>query len=70
VVAVEALPHAEEDKGWTVLATTVRAEVWSDTEILQAYQDQATMVESGFRWLKSPAAISPVWLDKPARMAA
>jgi len=70
VVAVEALPNAEEDNGWTVLATTVRAKVCSDTEILQAYQDQATTVESGFRWIKNPAAISPVWLEKPERIAA
>jgi transposase len=70
VVAVEALTNAEEDNGWTVLATTVRAEVCSDTDILQAYQDQATTVESGFRWIKNPAAISPVWLEKPERIAA
>jgi transposase len=53
-----------------VLATTVRAEVCSDTDILQAYQEQATTVESGFRWIKNPAAISPVWLEKPERIAA
>jgi transposase len=53
-----------------MLATTVRAEGCSDTEILQAYQDQATTVESGFRWSKNPAAISPVWLEKPERIAA
>jgi transposase len=27
-------------------------------------------VESGFRWIKNPAAISPVWLEKPERIAA
>src|SRR5207245_11037421 len=27
-------------------------------------------VESGFRWLKNPAAIAPVWLEKPERIAA
>jgi transposase len=70
VVAVEALTNAEEDNGWTVLATTVHTEVCSDTDILQAYQDQATTVESGFRWIKNPAAISPVWLEKPERIAA
>jgi hypothetical protein len=70
VAAVETLTNAEEDNGWTVLATTVRAEVCSDTAILQAYQDQATTVESGFRWIKNPAAISPVWLEKPERIAA
>jgi hypothetical protein len=26
-------------------------------------------VEPGFRWIKNPAAISPVWLEKPERIA-
>ena len=70
VVEVEGLRHPEEDNGWTVLATTVRPEVGTDAEILQAYQDQTTTVEPGFRWLKHPAAIAPVWLEKPERIAA
>jgi len=70
VVHTEALVPAEDAHGWTVLATTVRPEVCSDTEILQAYQEQNTTVEPGFRWIKNPAAISPVWLEKPERIAA
>jgi transposase len=70
VVEVEALANPEEDNGWTVLATTVDAAVCSDTDILQAYQDQNTTIEPGFRWLKHPAAIAPVWLEKPERIAA
>jgi transposase len=70
VAEVEALDNAAEDNGWTVLATTVSAEVCTDTEILQAYQEQHTTVEPGFRWSKNPAAISPVWLEKPERIAA
>ena len=27
-------------------------------------------MEPGFRWSKNPAAISPVWLEKPERIAA
>ena len=42
----------------------------TDTEMLQAYQDQTTTVEPGFRWIKNPAAIAPVWLEKPERIAA
>ena len=67
---VEVLSHPEEDNGWTVLATTVPPEEGTDTEILQAYQDQTTTVEPGFRWIKIPAAIAPVWLEKPERIAA
>jgi transposase len=67
---VEALAKAEADHGWTVLATTIDAEVCTDVEILQAYQDQNSTVEPGFRWIKTPAAIAPVWLEKPERIAA
>jgi transposase len=70
VVEVESLPHPEEDNGWTVLATTVSAEVCTDTEILQAYQEQHPTVAPGFRGIKNPAAISPVWLEKLERIAA
>lgn len=69
-VEVEVLSNPEEDNGWTVLATTVHHEAGTDTEILQAYHDQNTTVEPGFRWIKTPAAIAPVWLEKPERMAA
>ena len=51
----------------TVLATTVGAEVCTDAEILEAYQEQHTTVEPGFRWIKNPAAIAPVWLQQAAR---
>jgi len=67
---VEVLRHPEEDNGWTLLATTVRPEEGTDTEMLQAYQDQTTTVEPGLRWIKTPAAIAPVWLEKPERLAA
>jgi hypothetical protein len=67
---VEALANPEEDNGWTVLAIPCDAEVCPDTDILQAYQDQNTTVEPGFRWVKHPAAIAPVWLEKPQRIAA
>jgi hypothetical protein len=67
-VTVQAMP--EEENGWIVLATTVRAERWGESAILQAYQEQNTTVEPGFRWIKNPAAIAPVWLEKPERIAA
>ena len=70
VVHRQALMPSEEEYGWTVLATTLRPEVCTDAELLQAYQEQHTSVEPGFRWIKNPAAISPVWLEKPERIAA
>ena len=50
--------------------STVSVEGCGDGEILRAYQDQNTTVEPGFRWIKNPAAIAPVWLEKPERIAA
>jgi transposase len=70
VVEVERLSNPEEDNGWTVLATTLSADACTDAEVLQAYQEQHITVEPGFRWIKNPAAISPVWLEKPERIAA
>jgi transposase len=69
-VEAEPLERAEADNGWTVLATTIAAEVCSDTQIVHAYQEQHSTVEQGFRWIKNPAAIAPVWLEKPERIAA
>ena len=70
VVHPEVLVPSEDAHGWTVLATTVQSDVCTDVEILQAYQEQHITVEPGFRWIKNPAAIAPVWLEKPERIAA
>ena len=69
-VATQALACPVATFGWLVLATTVDEQTWSDAEIMQAYRDQTTTVEPGLRWIKHPAAISPVWLEKPERIAA
>jgi hypothetical protein len=66
----ESLGKLAVEHGWTVLATTVSDAVCSDAAILEAYQKRHTTVEPGFRWIKNPAAISPVWLEKPERIAA
>ena len=65
-----ALARAQDEQGWFVLATTVGAEGGADPEVLQAYPAQNTTGEPGFRWIKNPAAITPVWLEKPERIAA
>jgi len=64
-----ALERAQDEQGWFVLATTVGAEGCSDTEVLQTSQEQNTTGEPGCRWIKNPAAIPPVWLEKPERIA-
>jgi hypothetical protein len=70
VVEVEVLVIPKEENGWRVLATTVSGARGSDGEMLQADQEPHTPVEPGFRWIKNPAAISPVWLEQPERLAA
>ena len=69
-VEAEARERAEADNGWTVLATTVATDVCSDAQIVRAYHEQHSTVEHGVRWIKHPAAITPVWLEKPERSAA
>jgi transposase len=70
VVEAEALAQAEPEQGWRVLATTVDPAAGSEAQILRAYQDQSSTVEHGLRWIKNPAAITPMWLEKPERIAA
>jgi transposase len=70
VVTPEALAQAEQEQGWTVLATTVDPAACADERLLRAYQEQNSTVEPGLRWIKNPAAITPIWLEKPERIAA
>lgn len=70
VVDMEVRDRGAAEDGWTVLATTVGSEEGPDTEILPASHDQQSTVEPGCRWIKNPAAIAPVWLEKPERIAA
>jgi transposase len=69
-VETQALAPPVATFGWLVLATTIDERTCRDAEMVKAYRDQTTTVESGFRWIKNPAAISPVWLEKRQRIAA
>jgi transposase len=69
-VTTQALAVPVATFGWLVLATTIEESICSDAEIVRAYRDQTTTVERGFRWIKNPAAIHPVWLEKRERIAA
>jgi transposase len=69
-VTSQALAAPVATFGWLVLATTIEESIASDAEIVRAYRDQTTTVERGFRWIKNPAAIHPVWLEKRKRIAA
>jgi transposase len=69
-VTTQALAAPVATFGWLVLATTIEDSSCSDAEIVRVYRDQTTTVETGFRWIKNPAAIHPVWLEKRERIAA
>ncbi len=65
-VTTQALAAPVATCGWLVLATTIKESICSDAEIVRAYRDQTTTVERGFRWIKNPAAIHPVWPCLPS----
>jgi hypothetical protein len=69
-VGVEVEARERAAAGWTVLTPTVGSEVCTDAKIRHAYHDQHSTVAPGLRWIKNPAAIAPVWLEKPERIAA
>ena len=69
-VEAQAITRCEAAHGWMVLATTLEVSTHPDAVIVQAYQDQASTVEHGLRWIKNAAAITPMWLEKPERLAA
>lgn len=65
-----ALEASVQREGCFVLATDVLDEAeLSDAELLRAYKGQHR-VETSFRWAKNPAAIAPIFLEKPTRIAA
>jgi len=68
----EAVEHARIHARFFVLATDhIERERWDDTRILEEYRQQH-LVEghTGFRWLKGPAAVTPMFLKTPRRIAA
>jgi hypothetical protein len=70
MVEAQVVMPCDAAHGWMVLATTLAESAHPDVAILQAYQDQASTVEHGLRWIKNAAAITPMWLEKPERLAA
>ncbi len=67
----EAIAAARRRASCFVLVTDWDADEWSDERVLEEYRHQS-MVEghTGFRWLKGPAAVAPVFLETPTRIRA
>lgn len=54
-----------------VLATDWDQETWADQRVLAEYRHQHIVEgHTGFRWLKGPAAVAPVFLKTPQRIRA
>jgi transposase len=54
-----------------VLVTDWDADEWSDERVLAEYRHQSIVEgHTGFRWLKGPAAVAPVFLEMPTRIRA
>ena len=66
----EARRPSADAPGGTVLATTLRSEAGTAVARRQAYQEHPRTVDPGLRWRQPPAALRPVWREKPARIAA
>ena len=54
-----------------VLVTDWDEDEWSDERVLAEYRHQSIVEgHTGFRWLKGPAAVAPVFLETPTRIRA
>jgi transposase len=68
--AIDAISRRAQRERRFVLATNVlEAQQLSDAELLQAYKGQPA-AELSFKWAKNPAAIAPIFLETPSRIAA
>jgi transposase len=68
--ATDALATQAQRERRFVLATNVLdAQQLTDADLLQAYKGQPA-VELSFKWAKNPAAIAPIFLETPTRIAA
>ncbi|MEM6929732.1 MAG: IS1634 family transposase [Myxococcota bacterium] len=67
----ERVEAARRRAGCFVLVSDWTEELWSDEELLAEYRQQHLIEgHTGFRWLKGPAAVAPVFLKTPHRIRA
>ena len=67
----EATATARRKASCFVLITDWDAEEWTDVRVLEEYRHQSVIEgHTGFRWLKGPGAVAPVFLDTPTRIRA
>ena len=67
----QAVAQARRRASCFVLITDWSTEEWDDERVLSEYRYQSLIEgRTGFRWLKGPAAVAPVFQDTPSRLRA
>ena len=67
----DAIDEARKKASCFVLVTDWSEEEWKDQRVLAEYRHQHSIEgHTGFRWLKGPAAVAPVFLKTPSRIRA
>ena len=67
----QAVADARRRASCFVLITDWSSDEWDDERVLSEYRYQSLIEgHTGFRWLKGPAAVAPVFLDTPSRIRA
>lgn len=67
----EGIAKARKRASCFVLITDWLIEDWDDARVLSEYRHQYLIEgHTGFRWLKGPAAVAPVFLNAPTRIRA
>jgi transposase len=61
--------HAQRARRFVLATNGLDAQQLTDADRLQAYKGQPA-VELSFKWAKNPAAIAPIFLETPTRIAA
>jgi transposase len=63
------LAQAQRERRFVLATNVLDTQHLSDADLLRAYKGQPA-VELSFKWAKNPAAIAPIFLETPTRMAA
>jgi transposase len=61
--------RAQRERRFVLVTNVLEAQQLSDIELLRAYKGQPA-AELSFKWAKNPAAIAPIFLETPTRIAA
>jgi transposase len=61
--------RAQRERRFVLATNVLDSQQLSDAELLRAYKGQPA-AELSFKWAKNPAAIAPIFLDTPTRIAA